>query len=163
MSAVQIASVRYQHDGMIDEILLNPAMSQGELAKRFGYSQTWISIVVNSDAFKERLAERKGELMDPIIRASIQEKADAAANRALDRLMERLDNEATCRTVKTADLIGVAKLAVTPKTLAPPPVAPNLYVFQLPAQAQNSQEWVRNVSGNTPGGLPLVVENTPGV
>jgi len=161
MTAIQ--KVRYTHDGIIDVILMDPAISQGELARQFGFTQTWMSIVVNSDSFKNRMAERKAELQDPIIRASMQEKADAAASRALDRLMERLDNNATCATIKTGDLVSVAKLSVAPKTLAPSVAPPNLYVFQLPAQAQNSTEWVKNVSGNGPRGVPVVIENEPGV
>jgi hypothetical protein len=69
-----LAKIRYSHDGIIDEILLNPQITQRELAKMVGFTEGWLSICINSDAFKERLAERKGELVDPVIRASVQER-----------------------------------------------------------------------------------------
>jgi hypothetical protein len=103
----EIASVRYTHDGIIDEIIAFPAISQGELASRFGYTQSWMSIIINSDAFQERLAERKGELVDPKIRASVSDRLDALARRSLDKLLERLDTQ---QPFSNNELIAAAKL-----------------------------------------------------
>lgn len=155
-----LGKVRYTHDAIIDEILLDPSISQNELSARFGFSIGWLSIVVNSSAFKERLAERKGELIDPIIRATIEEKAAAASNRALDRLIERLDGPAP-GAIKTQDLVAIAKLSVAAKTTAPPAQTQNLYVVQLPAPAPDSQSWLANRSivpsrMNPPGSIPMV-------
>jgi hypothetical protein len=155
-----LGKVRYTHDAIIDEILLDPSISQNELCARFGYGVAWMSIIINSDAFKERLAERKGELIDPVIRASIEEKASAAANRALDRLIDRLDGP-NPGAIKTQDLVSIAKLVVAPKTAAPPPQTQNLYVVQLPAPAPDSQSWLANRSivptrVNPLGPLPMV-------
>ena len=69
-----IARVRYTHEACVDMILANPAVSQNDLAAHFGYSAGWMSIVVNSNAFQEKLAERKGELIDPVIKASLEER-----------------------------------------------------------------------------------------
>jgi len=147
--------VHFTHDAIIDEILMNPSISQGELSMKFGYSQGWMSIVINSDAFQERLAERKAELLDPQIKASLEERASGAAQRALDRLLERLDSPAQAGAIKTADLVSIAKLAVAPKTQAPPPQQ-NLYLVQIPPPAPNSQAWLSGVS--RPAGPPGVVE-----
>lgn len=87
----EIAKVRYTHDAMIDIIVENPWVSQDELAAHFGYSATWVSIVINSDAFKARLAERKEELIDPAIRASLEERFRAVVHRSLTVLQEKLE------------------------------------------------------------------------
>lgn len=157
-SAVEVAKMRFYHDAFIDLILTNPSISQNELAKHCGYSVTWVSIIVNSSSFKERLAERKGELVDPQLRATILEKVDGAANRALDRLIDRLDSP-THGAIKTQDLVSIAKLSVGPKTAAPPP-APNLYVVAIPAPASNSQTWLQTAQRH-PQGVSDAVEITP--
>jgi len=154
----EIKKVRYTHDAMIDEILMNPAVSQGELAKQFGFSQTWMSIVINSDAFQERLAERKGQLTDPSVIASINERLDAIAKRSLDKIMERLDSPTA--NLKTLELVAIAKIGVGDKNTRPagPQVQNNnLYVVSLPPPAQNSASWIANRSD--PRGSPVIIEN----
>lgn len=154
----EIKKVRYTHDAMIDEILMNPSVSQGELAKQFGFSQTWMSIVINSDAFQERLAERKGQLTDPTVIASINERLDAIAKRSLDKIMDRLDSPTA--NLKTIELVAIAKLGVGDKNNRPagPQVQNNnLYVVSLPPPAQNSAAWIANRSD--PRGTPTIIEN----
>lgn len=89
-----IQKVRYTHDGMIDLIVENPAISQGELAATFGYTPGWVSLVMSSDAFKERLEERRAELVDPAIRATIEERFKAMTTRSLEVLQEKLAQDA---------------------------------------------------------------------
>jgi hypothetical protein len=152
-----LARVRYTHDAVIDEILINPAVSQGDLAKQFGFTQAWMSIVINSDAFQNRLAERKGELIDPKIRASIQERLDAVARRSMDRIMERLDGPGA---IKDGDLVAMAKLGIGDRNnrVAAPVTQNNLYVVALPAPAPNAQAWLDNRSDRTPRPLEIVQE-----
>ena len=72
-----LGKIRYTHDAMIDLVIANPWISQNEIAERFGYSVPWVSIVFSSDAFKNRLEERRGEVVDPVIRASLKERFEA--------------------------------------------------------------------------------------
>jgi len=136
----EIATVRYTHDGIIDEIIAFPAISQGELAARFGYSQSWMSIIINSDSFKERLAERKGELVDPKIRATVHDRLDALAKRSLDKLLERIDNQ---MPFSNGELIAAAKLGVGDGNRGTPQTQNNLYVLQMPPTAPDPAAWLR--------------------
>lgn len=86
-----IAKVSYTHADMIDFIIMNPGVKQGEIARRYGYTESWVSLVMSSDAFKSALAARKSELVDPTILATINERFDAMTKRSLERLMEKLD------------------------------------------------------------------------
>lgn len=86
-----IEKVSYSHDGMIDVILANPSITNRQLALRFGYTEVWISRVKSSDAFKARLAERKKELVDPILVETIEHKLDATINQGLDILQEKME------------------------------------------------------------------------
>lgn len=85
-----IARVRYTHEAMIEEIVRNPAVSQGELARHFGFSDAWISTVVNSDAFQAKLALVKEELINPELRVQLNERFKALATQSVKVLMEKL-------------------------------------------------------------------------
>lgn len=143
-----IANVRYTHEAIIDEIIADPSISQGELAARFGFSQSWMSIIINSDSFKQRLAERKAEFVDPKLKASVEDRLDAIARRSLDKLLDRLDGP---HNLKTAELVSIAKLGVGDRNTKGPS-APNLYVLQIPPPAPDSKTWVASASGRTPRG-----------
>lgn len=138
--------VRYTHEACINEIMLNPAISQGDLANMFGFSQSWMSICINSDAFQNRLAERKAEIIDPVLRATINERLDAVAKRSLDKIMERLDKDT--HYLKTSELVQIARLGVGDKNTRPagPQTQNNLYVVALPPPAQNAEQWLGNRS-----------------
>lgn len=86
--------MKYTHDAMIDLIIANPAVSQNALAAHFGYTASWVSQIITSDAFQARLAERRDQLVDPTIRASIEEQFKAMVNRSLAVIREKLDKPA---------------------------------------------------------------------
>ena len=90
-AATAIARVNYSHDAMIDLIIARPGVKQGELAKHFGYTQAWVSRVMNSDAFLARLAQRKNDLVDPAIALTIDERLRAVAAKSLDVVLEKLE------------------------------------------------------------------------
>ncbi len=141
----EIAKVRYTHDAIIDEIIAFPSISQGELSRQFGFTQTWMSIIINSDAFQERLAERKGEIVDPKLKASVEMRLEAIAKRSLDKLIERLDADLP---FSNSDLISAAKLGVGDRNTRArvPETQNNLYVVQLPPPASSRENWLRDSS-----------------
>ena len=138
-----LAKISYTHDAMIDLIIAEPAVSQGDLAKFFGYTQSWVSTVKNSDAFQARLAERRGELIDPAIVASIDEKFRALADSSLSMLIERVNGP-----LKVTDdfLIQTAKLSAGALGYGAKPVGgaqtTNIaLVVQVPPKIQSSSDW----------------------
>lgn len=89
-----IGKVRYTHDAMVDLIITNPAISQNELARHFGYTAGWVSQIIASDAFQTRLAERAGQLIDPMIQTSVKQRFDALVLRSMELLQEKLNKQA---------------------------------------------------------------------
>lgn len=87
-----IVKVKYSHDAMIDQIIQNPQVSQNQLAAMFGYTVGWVSQVVNSDAFRERLAARKEEVVDPVLRMSLEERIRGAVDLSLQVIMQKLSD-----------------------------------------------------------------------
>lgn len=124
-SGKAIAKVRYSHDGMIDLIVEDPSISQNRLAEIFGYTPAWVSLVMSSDAFKERLAARKAELVDPAIRASLDERFRAVVTRSLEVLADKLS--APSSVVPDALALRAAELGAKALGIGgnapPPPVA----------------------------------------
>ena len=137
MPAIQ--SVRYTHDGMIDLIIAAPMISQGDIARHFGYSEPWVSIVINSDAFQARLAQRKGELIDPRLVASIEERLMAIAQTAADvvhrEVVERKNPDYALKALSmSSSALGLGARKEE--------VHNNTYVAVLPAKAGSSKQWL---------------------
>ena len=85
-----IQKVTYTHEGMIDLMVSNPWISQGELAAHFGYSPSWVSQVIASDAFQMKMAERRDEIIDPAIKATMEERFKAIVLQSMEILKEKL-------------------------------------------------------------------------
>lgn len=130
-----ICQVRYTHDDMIDTIIANPVISQNELAARYGYTASWVSQIVTSDAFQARLHERKDQLTDPTIRATIKQRFEALIARSISILEEKLNKPADA----VSDQLVLQTLGLTSRAagygarVEAPPAAPvniNLYLEQ---------------------------------
>lgn len=112
-------ALRYSHLAMVDMLVQNPWMSQNELAAAFGRTPAWISTIVTSDAFKQRLEERRDEVVDPEIRLTLKERFEALTVRSLQKLQERLEHQPSDGLLlKAADLgakaLGIGGNAPTP-------------------------------------------------
>lgn len=139
-----IAKVNYSHDAMIDLIIANPGVNQGELAAAFGYTEGWVSQVFSSDAFKERLAQRKRELVDPAIVNSIEQRFEAVARLSLERLAEKLERSAAPSMETIMAGAGLASRALG-YGARPDPRAVQVNVqniVHVPAKAKDSEDWL---------------------
>lgn len=95
----RLKKLSYTHDSMIDLVITNPGLSQQQIAAHFGYSPAWISNVMASDAFQARLAARREEVIDPVIRATMEERVKALVLRSIEVLQEKLEKPAVSDTV----------------------------------------------------------------
>jgi hypothetical protein len=76
-------------------VIAEPYLAQNELAARFGYTQSWISIIMTSDAFRAKLAERREDLVDPILKVTLEDRFRAMTQRSLEILQEKLSAPAS--------------------------------------------------------------------
>lgn len=156
-AANSIARVKYTHDAMIDLIIANPMVGQGQIAQHFGYTQAWVSRVFNSDAFQARLAVRKADLVDPTILMSVEEKFRTLVNRSLDIFQEKL--EAT----KSADLamkgIEMATKALGYGARQANVAVQNNFVVAMPQKVEDPNAWAqRYQQSHAAGGLAEAVD-----
>ena len=81
----------YTHDAMIDLIIAHPELNQGQIAAHFGYTESWISNILASDAFQAKMAARREELIDPELAATIKERFQALVVQSLKVLQAKLN------------------------------------------------------------------------
>lgn len=156
-AANAVARVSYTHDAFIDLMIANPAISQGQIAQHFGYTQAWVSRVRNSDAFLARLAQRKADLVDPAILQSIDEKIRVMADKSLDRILEKLE-------VATSFDDAAKAFELSTKALGYGARAANVnvqqnFVVAMPAKAPDALSWAAKHAG---GGLAAGVGSVNG-
>ncbi len=94
VGAIRPTKLRYTHEAVIDQIVANPWVSQNQLAAMFGYTPGWLSTVMGSDAFKAKLAERRGEMVDPALQMTLNERFNGLVEKSLAVLQEKLSQPA---------------------------------------------------------------------
>lgn len=146
MVTTAIEKVSYTHDSMIDLLISNPEISQGQIADHYGYTPGWVSRVIRSDAFRERLAARKAEIVDPKILESVELQFEVLVKRSLEVLQEklRIENQPSADlALKTAEL-GARALGYGAKQ-SQVNIQQN-FVVAMPQKAKDSAEWLEGRS-----------------
>lgn len=86
-----VAKTSYTHDAIIDQIIANPGVDQREIAQAMGYSDGWISQIMASDSFQAAFERRKDELVDPVLRHSLEENFKALVLQSVAVLRRKLE------------------------------------------------------------------------
>lgn len=140
----RLKRVHYSHDAMIDYIIANPTARQNELAMEFGFSVPWVSRVIGSDAFQARLAQRKEEISDPFLIATVEERLRGLAMQSIDVISQKL--EATNNADIALKALDISTKAVGFGARGGGPQIQNNFVVQLPSKASNAQDWENQYS-----------------
>lgn len=135
------------HEAVIDMWLVDPTLQQGEIARALGKTQAWVSILVNSDAFRAKYAARKAELVDPYISEGAETRLKAVVNEAANELVKRLTLAPGGMSVRElTSVVGVASKALGMGVAQQgPAVQQTLYVIPAPAAPTNVAEWQQRV------------------
>jgi hypothetical protein len=93
MAAVQIKRVSHRHDAIIDFLIGNPDVKDmGVLCRQLNVSRSWISIVMNSDAFRTEYERRRCEYNGDLAKR-VQRKLYDVTVEALDKIAVALEDE----------------------------------------------------------------------
>lgn len=106
-----IQTIRYSHEALADYIIAHPSATNSELGLVFERRPQWISVVKNSDAFREHMAQRRAEVIDPVLTATLEDRFSAMAQRSLEVLQDKL--EAPSAAVPDELALATARLAAT--------------------------------------------------
>lgn len=146
-SAKILKKCRYTHDAMVDAIIANPGISEIELGEMFGYSKQWVSRLMCSDAFQARLALRKGEIIDPKLTATVEERIRGVAMKSLEVIMTNLE-----ANPNMGNALKAAELTLKAGAYGAKPSNPSQinFVVALPPKIQDEKEWeAKYVQGQT--------------
>ena len=112
MSATQLKNgVRAWHEELLEYLLVNPRASLQEIALYFGASVSWISIVRNSDAFKELYAQRRGQHFDRVS-ITVTDRITALADVTIDALTVKMEKNIAADTATIEQLKEVGDMAL---------------------------------------------------
>lgn len=133
MSATQLKNgVRAWHEELLEFTLANPRASLQEASLFFNVSISWISIVKNTDAFRELWAKRRGEHFSRVS-ATVSERVTALAEITVDKLTQKVELDPD---VSIAQLKEVGDLAL--KALGFGVSKGNLNIHTGPQQTNNT-------------------------
>ncbi len=90
--SVQIKSVRPWHEQIVDWMLQNPHLTQGQCALYFDKTEAWLSSVINSDLFREYKSRRFTQHHENVSH-SVIEHVSGLAGLSLEVLRERIQDE----------------------------------------------------------------------
>lgn len=90
MAENQIKNVSYTHESMISWLILNPDRPLRDAAAYFGYTQSWVSTVLHSDAFQKLYRQRQDEVA-AVVAEDIPGKLRACTDVALDKLVMKIE------------------------------------------------------------------------
>jgi hypothetical protein len=104
----QIDKLKVKHEALMDYMLANPTCTYRDVSAAFGVTIPWISCIVNSDVFREKLREKQGDLFEAGVLAPLENKMAAVVDLTLERLAEKVQHsESLPELTNTADkLLG---------------------------------------------------------
>lgn len=142
----RLGKVHYTHDAMIDLIIERPFLSQNDLAAHFGYTPGWVSQIIASDAFQSKLAKRREEIIDPAIRATIEERIKALVIQSIEVLKRKLEGTGTGNVT---DKLALGVMEASTRALgygARGPLVQNntQFVVQVPAKSSDPAAWEKS-------------------
>lgn len=92
MTATEVKLTRPWHEALADWYIQYPQASAKETAAYFQVSTQWLSIVRNSDSFKELMKSRRNEHFG-LVSVSVINKVEALADQALDELADQMNRK----------------------------------------------------------------------
>lgn len=109
--SIQLQNIRAWHEELLEFILAHPRASLQETAFYFNVSESWISIVKNSDAFQELWATRRNEHFSRVS-ATVTERVTALAEISIDALTHKVEQEVNSGNANLQTLKEVGELAL---------------------------------------------------
>lgn len=91
--AQKLKKLNYRHKAVMDWMLANPDRGLGDCSRELGYTQSWLSQIVNSDLFRDEFARRRSGIEEHENR-EIVGKLRRMAKGSLDVMTRRIEASA---------------------------------------------------------------------
>lgn len=135
----------------MDFMLQNPDMRLSEVARHFGYTQSWLSIIIHSDAFRSEYNRRRG-LIDARVAADIPTRLRALGSRALEQMENAFDTNSASMDLarEVLQLAAKAEGIGVPKNAIQPAPAVNMTFNVTPDMLQHARERMLSIRSTVP-------------
>jgi hypothetical protein len=121
--------LRKSHKAIAEYLCEHPLATLGELAAWSGYSYSYCSIIINSDAFKTYLAGLEADVRSEVLLPHLRDKLNGAAAVAVERLAEKLAVEQDTQVLTDSTEVLLRALGYgAPKTTVTVNAQQNNYV-----------------------------------
>ncbi len=112
MSSVQLKNgCRPWHETLVEFLIANPRASLEEISLYFNATPSWISIVKNSDAFRELWASRRQQHFNRVS-ISVSDRVTALAEVTVDALTVKMERAISSDTATIDQLKEVGDMAL---------------------------------------------------
>lgn len=92
MTATDVQLTKPWHEALADFYIQYPQASNSQTAVHFNVSPQWVSIVKNSDSFKELMRTRRAAHSE-LVSVSVINKVEALAEQAIDELADQISRK----------------------------------------------------------------------
>lgn len=106
--------IRNRHLAIMEEMVASPNMSQGELAQKMGYTQSRLSIIVNSPLFKYAFEGYRRQHMEKV--SDLVAEATTAALKFCKEVVEQKGLEVPLRQVSARDILNLGHAKAVEKS-----------------------------------------------
>lgn len=90
MAENQIKRINHTHEAIINWLIANPDRYLQDAAAFFNVTQAWLSVVVNSDAFQEKLRQRQDAVFG-LVALGMRDKIAGAAHIGVEKVARHLE------------------------------------------------------------------------
>lgn len=87
----ELKTISHTHDMVMNWMLENPHRNLQDCAAYFGYTPTWLSSMIHSDAFQAKLKEKQGAVFS-MIAEDIPARMRGLAHLAIDKMEKKLES-----------------------------------------------------------------------
>ncbi|MHB0978383.1 MAG: hypothetical protein ACYC1K_03240 [Minisyncoccota bacterium] len=151
MAATQLKDLSYRHEALLDWLVLNPNKTQGDCARELGYTEAWVSQVINSNLFQARLGMLLQEKREHGI-FTVAEKLAGLADLAIEKTLKNVEVSADPGFVLSAAEVALKRLGYGAAKQPPPgpTTVNNTLVVATQAGLQEAVQIMRQVKAGTP-------------
>jgi hypothetical protein len=96
MANDKVQYISHTHDQVMNWLIANPDRPLRECADHFKYTQSWLSILIHSDAFQAKFKERQDAVFTAVMQdtpAKLKALADIAVEQLADKLTTNTDKK----------------------------------------------------------------------
>lgn len=147
MSAIPPQKVSHRHEAIINYMVSNPTAKLGQVAVKFGMTQSWLSVLIHSSSFKAKLQARQETIFTEEVCATVEERLMGVASVATDRLLELVPRETDVRVITNAMDKTLKNLGYGQKTVGTPLQQNNTLVINGGAVTASTLNRARDLVG----------------